>query len=665
MSVSSRPHRIPRKPVPSVDSNLLSAFSTSSALNTTFTSAIPPQALPFNLDQPPPSPGSRIPALISCSSPAVGRFPSHLPVPPAPSSSVLAPFSGCLSDDAGKKRPRSSNDNATTSQSRPNAFSLLKGPVKAALAAGKHRDISIQHRAQTRVSLSTPPPCSPSLTTGSNTVSYMPSASSSSLGFDHNFALPPLTFDMDFADRNNSFCSEAAKSVWSDESSISQRTATGRPRLFSYPPVTPSPALTTPPFSEFGLPSTTQLQLSRFLYVISESGIRVKFGDLWQGQKTVVIFIRHFWCPLCQDYMFSISRNVSPAVLEDAGVKVVVISNGSYEMIKSYRSIFRAPFEIYTDPTLQVYTMLGMTRKTPEKSPESPNGTYVRHGFMSGFGMVLKNAVKSGMPFWANGGDIGQLGGEFVFGPGLVCTYAHRMTTTRSHVPILRVLQAAGVDMITPLRRNRSFSGRSFLPMTEEELEIWRQRRRNQLSVIKGKRQERRGGSMWCSNASFSTLPTISQSGRSSSSADETSTVQRPRYVASSFVSARSQFSAGPSSAPATYTVKDAATSTPDFDESDSEYLSSRPHSLYSYETGSSDDDDQSVHSIARSIFMESILNITSHNTISMLAEPSKDCFAPEPLPPIPPQQVMIRSPRRIESREDAFFTGANLFMVW
>lgn len=295
MSVSSRPHRIPRKPVPSVDSNLLSAFSTSSALNTTFTSAIPPQALPFNLDQPPPSPGSRIPALISCSSPAVGRFPSHLPVPPAPSSSVLAPFSGCLSDDAGKKRPRSSNDNATTSQSRPNAFSLLKGPVKAALAAGKHRDISIQHRAQTRVSLSTPPPCSPSLTTGSNTVSYMPSASSSSLGFDHNFALPPLTFDMDFADRNNSFCSEAAKSVWSDESSISQRTATGRPRLFSYPPVTPSPALTTPPFSEFGLPSTTQLQLSRFLYVISESGIRVKFGDLWQGQKTVVIFIRHFW----------------------------------------------------------------------------------------------------------------------------------------------------------------------------------------------------------------------------------------------------------------------------------------------------------------------------------------------------------------------------------
>ena len=32
--------------------------------------------------------------------------------------------------------------------------------------------------------------------------------------------------------------------------------------------------------------------------------------------------------------------------------------------------------------------------------------------------MVIVRAFKVGMPVWEKGGDIGQLGGEFVFGPG-------------------------------------------------------------------------------------------------------------------------------------------------------------------------------------------------------------------------------------------------------
>ena len=39
---------------------------------------------------------------------------------------------------------------------------------------------------------------------------------------------------------------------------------------------------------------------------------------------------------------------------------------------------------------------------------------------MGGIAMVLIRALKVGMPVWDNGGDLSQLGGEFVLGPGFV-----------------------------------------------------------------------------------------------------------------------------------------------------------------------------------------------------------------------------------------------------
>lgn len=44
----------------------------------------------------------------------------------------------------------------------------------------------------------------------------------------------------------------------------------------------------------------------------------------------------------------------------------------------------------------------------------------MRHGTVRGIGMVVKHAIKTGMPVWKQGGEITQLGGEFVLGPGYV-----------------------------------------------------------------------------------------------------------------------------------------------------------------------------------------------------------------------------------------------------
>lgn len=44
------------------------------------------------------------------------------------------------------------------------------------------------------------------------------------------------------------------------------------------------------------LPSIDALRVAAEINVTSESGAPVLFGSLFTGQKTIVCFIRHFWC---------------------------------------------------------------------------------------------------------------------------------------------------------------------------------------------------------------------------------------------------------------------------------------------------------------------------------------------------------------------------------
>lgn len=254
-----------------------------------------------------------------------------------------------------------------------------------------------------------------------------------------------------------------------------------------------SSVLKQPDIGEWDIPTLHSLTKAASLPVIAESGVRITFGTLFAQQKIVVLFIRHFWCPLCQDYMTSVASLtrqlgseaiLSPGYGEDntgqdekfvgiesesgksGPVKLVVISNGSYTMIGKYKQIFgqgAIPLDVYTDPSLAVYTALGMG-KDPASLPEYPylrshgrskthslgvqdlpavckshgiscsgggigsekekvrtkSGGYVRHGLMGGIAMVFVRALKVGMPVWEKGGDLNQLGGEFVLGPGLV-----------------------------------------------------------------------------------------------------------------------------------------------------------------------------------------------------------------------------------------------------
>jgi hypothetical protein len=76
------------------------------------------------------------------------------------------------------------------------------------------------------------------------------------------------------------------------------------------------------------------------------------------------------------------------------------------------------PYAVYTDPSSRLYGILGMTLKSIEPKAKKHNSGYVKHSRAGGIAMVIANAFRVGMPVWEKSGDVTQLGGEFVLGPG-------------------------------------------------------------------------------------------------------------------------------------------------------------------------------------------------------------------------------------------------------
>lgn len=121
-------------------------------------------------------------------------------------------------------------------------------------------------------------------------------------------------------------------------------------------------------------PSQRRLWEAAQCLLTDETGKEVTFGSLMPSwpeglapsqrdasltPRTIVLFIRHFWCGSCQDYMLHSVAKLDPEVLEKHNVKVVVIACGGWKTIKSYRSLFKCPFPMYADSPRKLYTLMG------------------------------------------------------------------------------------------------------------------------------------------------------------------------------------------------------------------------------------------------------------------------------------------------------------------
>jgi hypothetical protein len=80
----------------------------------------------------------------------------------------------------------------------------------------------------------------------------------------------------------------------------------------------------------------------------------------------------------------------------------------------------------------------------------------------------------------------------------LNCTFAHRMDTTRSHVPIQRVLVAAGVDLYARWEVPASISEQASLITSKAEEVEWMVKRDQSLVKLRNRKRLRRAGEISC-----------------------------------------------------------------------------------------------------------------------------------------------------------------------
>ncbi|TFK32567.1 AhpC/TSA antioxidant enzyme-domain-containing protein [Crucibulum laeve] len=195
------------------------------------------------------------------------------------------------------------------------------------------------------------------------------------------------------------------------------------------------------------LPNEESISNAADLNVFDGKGDKLKFGSIFERQKTVVVFIRHFFCGSCKMYVEQLAT-IPKSALEDAGTRIVVIGCGEWNPIASYAESTGFSGEIYADPSLSVHHALGMNI---QNLAATPAGQKKRSYLTSG---AVSNVVKS---IWTGPiknpshigkqGNISQLGGDFILGPGNQCKFSSRMQHTQDHVEVTDLMKAAGVTV--------------------------------------------------------------------------------------------------------------------------------------------------------------------------------------------------------------------------
>lgn len=204
-------------------------------------------------------------------------------------------------------------------------------------------------------------------------------------------------------------------------------------------------------------PSKTRLARAADLPLYDEDGNIVEFGSIFETRRTLICFLRHWLCPFCQ--MFSQSlRHIDPLPLEKAELDLVVVGQGHWHVTKSYKEVMKIPkfVKMYSDPSRKIYKALGMTLRTNDAGPACARPDYQTMGVFKASMVAIKKGVID-MPLRPPG-DLMLLGGEFILGPGLHCSFTHRMVTTRGHLDLPRILVQAGCDLSlkTPVDPNAS-----------------------------------------------------------------------------------------------------------------------------------------------------------------------------------------------------------------
>ncbi|KAK3326384.1 AhpC/TSA antioxidant enzyme-domain-containing protein [Apodospora peruviana] len=236
------------------------------------------------------------------------------------------------------------------------------------------------------------------------------------------------------------------------------------------------------------IPSAETLKKIENYMVLDRDGKSHSFKSLYTGKhaarRVLLIFVRHFFCGQCQEYLTQLSTSITPDALLRLPVStfIAVIGCGDPGLIDMYATATNCPFPIYADPTRKLYDELGMIRTLAM----GPRPAYTTKNILkSSIESVFQGLkqIKSGLATKA--GDARQIGGEFLFEPLSLqspvatpwyeverrlgsysntsatsldgrgeddlgeekrVTWCHRMKTTRDHAEIPELMEVLGLD---------------------------------------------------------------------------------------------------------------------------------------------------------------------------------------------------------------------------
>lgn len=184
------------------------------------------------------------------------------------------------------------------------------------------------------------------------------------------------------------------------------------------------------------------------LPVLDSNGTSHSFSTLYmsdnQNQQTLIIFIRHFFCGSCKEYVCALSQEdgLTPSELSTANKHLIIIGCGQPNLIEQYVKDTKCSFPIYADPTQKLYDAFGMIRSLSlgDKKPD-----YIKSSFLAN---VAKSAVcqfSAGSAMF-QGGNVQQNGGEYLINVQGDIIWSHNMTNTRDHVEVKELRKILALD---------------------------------------------------------------------------------------------------------------------------------------------------------------------------------------------------------------------------
>ncbi|KAK5136529.1 hypothetical protein LTR08_002873 [Meristemomyces frigidus] len=207
----------------------------------------------------------------------------------------------------------------------------------------------------------------------------------------------------------------------------------------------PSPDTPHAPGQQYALPTPETLASAGDLKLLDEQGISVHFRTLYTPPASsphtrhLVVFIRHFYCGMCEAYVRMLSTHLAPSTLATVDADLTIIGCGQTDVVADYKQRTGCPFPIYCDPERRLYAKLGMVVNT--KLGEQPG--YAKQGFVVATLSSAWHIVSSGKKAFG-GGDYGQNGGELLF-EGSDLRWCHWMRNTRDHAEVGELRMVLGL----------------------------------------------------------------------------------------------------------------------------------------------------------------------------------------------------------------------------